>query len=125
MPWYPFCLHAGHLPGLSPFPSAMASAKLPNKTVNQRMTDGQYITRRSVPDTSQRKQEHHKGQNGGYKTINMTGFFIWVLGFSLIKESLRAPAHNLMIGKYTLFLFIHVSLTSLCYHLEKLSHRAK
>ena len=74
-----------------PLPSAMASAKLANKTVNQRMMA---IAKVKPPGASfmPKSDTTHKTlvRIAETNTKNMTGFSAWVLGLNLINESLIA-----------------------------------
>ena len=85
------------LPALSasawalPLPSAIASAKLPNSTVNQRMTDMASMYPGSASLTPARaKPNMARVRMADTNTMNMTGFFTWVRGFSFRKESFMA-----------------------------------
>ena len=74
-----------------PLPSAIASAKLANRTVNQRMTAIAKVkppgaSFMPISDTPHRTLVRIAETN----TRNMTGFLACVFGFNLIKESLIA-----------------------------------
>ena len=118
---HPFGMPGENLPVALPRPSAMASAKLANSTVNQRIMAIVSVYPLGASFSEQGYQPKDTGQDHRHKTRNMTRFFLPVFSDKFHKESLIACRGISGRQKHFLFLYAYLwaSFVQCCQRLLK------